>query len=196
MAVGRGTSRRNARISGGILRNLQRTRPTCVARRPSWFRPPSPLRAGGAVDEHQISYRRGPASAFSSRRRSARLATARSTSAVLKVENCPPPNCRAPRPCCCCRAPHRCRPGCRPPAALNSFSSVGSGCGSVLARRTLSAIASASVRLMRDGSGVDFDIFLVPSRNDITRVAGPGSAARWKNASPKPRSRIVQRSRC
>ena len=46
---------------------------------------------------------------------------------------------------------------------------------------------------MRDWSeGSDFDIFLVPSRSDITRVAGPwisGSGC-GKNASPKPRLRI------
>ena len=68
------------------------------------------------------------------------------------------------------------------------FSSLGSGSGSVLARRILSAIASASsVKLMRDWSEAsDFDIFLEPSRSDITRVAGPwisGSGC-GKNASP------------
>ena len=70
------------------------------------------------------------------------------------------------------------------------MASLGSGSGSVLARRIFSAIVSASsVRLMRDWSdGSDFDIFLVPSRSDITRVAGPwisGSGC-GKNASPKP----------
>ncbi len=54
-------------------------------------------------------------------------------------------------------------------------SSEGSGSGSVLARRILSAIVSASSsRLMRLWSeGSDFDIFFVPSRRDITRAAGP-----------------------
>ena len=44
-----------------------------------------------------------------------------------------------------------------------------------LARRILSAIVSASsVRLIRDCSdGSDLDIFLVPSRSDMTRVASP-----------------------
>ena len=51
--------------------------------------------------------------------------------------------------------------------------SDGSGSGSVFARRIFSAMASASsVRLMRDWSdGSDFDIFLVPSRKDMTRAA-------------------------
>ena len=53
--------------------------------------------------------------------------------------------------------------------------SLGSGSVSVLALRIFRAIVSASsVRLRRDRSeGSDFDIFLVPSRRLITRVAGP-----------------------
>ena len=49
----------------------------------------------------------------------------------------------------------------------------GSGSGSVLARRIFRAIVSrSSVRLMRDWSEAsDFDIFLVPSRSDMTRAA-------------------------
>src|SRR5205809_8093693 len=55
------------------------------------------------------------------------------------------------------------------------FSSDGSGSGSVFALRIFCAIVSASsVRLMRELSEAsDFDIFLVPSRSDMTRVAGP-----------------------
>lgn len=51
----------------------------------------------------------------------------------------------------------------------------GSGSGSVLARLIFCAMASASsVRLMRLASeGSDFDIFFVPSRKLITRVAAP-----------------------
>ena len=47
--------------------------------------------------------------------------------------------------------------------------------GSVLALRIFFEIVSASsVRLMRDRSdGSDFDIFLEPSRSDMTRGAGP-----------------------
>ncbi len=52
---------------------------------------------------------------------------------------------------------------------------AGSGSGSVRALRILPAMVSASsvrlIRLMSDGS--DFDIFLVPSRRLITRVAVP-----------------------
>ena len=51
----------------------------------------------------------------------------------------------------------------------------GSGSGSVRALRIFEAMASASsvrlIRLMSEGS--DFDIFLVPSRSDMTRVAAP-----------------------
>ena len=51
----------------------------------------------------------------------------------------------------------------------------GSGSASVRALRIFWAIASASsvrlIRLMSEGS--DFDIFLVPSRRLITRVATP-----------------------
>ena len=73
-------------------------------------------------------------------------------------------------------------------------SSLGSGSGSVFALRIFCAIVSASsVRLMRELSDAsDFDIFLVPSRRLITRVAGPwitGSVS-GKNASPNPRARI------
>ncbi len=59
--------------------------------------------------------------------------------------------------------------------ASNPFSSDGSGSGSVLAFLIFLAMASASsVRLMRVMSdSSDFDIFLVPSRKLITRVAGP-----------------------
>ena len=55
------------------------------------------------------------------------------------------------------------------------FSSDGNGSGSVFALRIFCAMVSASsVRLMRELSdGSDFDIFLVPSRKLITRVAGP-----------------------
>src|SRR6267378_2215925 len=54
------------------------------------------------------------------------------------------------------------------------FSSLGSGSGSVFALRIFCAMVSASsVRLMRELSDEsDFDIFLVPSRKLITRVAG------------------------
>ena len=54
-------------------------------------------------------------------------------------------------------------------------SSLGNGSGSVFALQTFWAINSASsVRLIREKSdGSDLDIFLVPSRSDITRVAGP-----------------------
>ena len=54
-------------------------------------------------------------------------------------------------------------------------SSVGSGSGSVFAFWIFLAMVSASsVMLMRERSdGSDFDIFLVPSRKHITRVAGP-----------------------
>ena len=63
-------------------------------------------------------------------------------------------------------------------ASGRSFSSAsvsGSGSGSVRALRIFDAIASASsVRLIRLASeGSDFDIFLVPSRRLITRVAVP-----------------------
>ena len=58
---------------------------------------------------------------------------------------------------------------------LQSFTSDGSGSGSVLAFRIFLAMVSASsVRLMRDMSdSSDFDIFFVPSRKHMTRVAGP-----------------------
>ena len=51
----------------------------------------------------------------------------------------------------------------------------GEGSGSVLAFWIFLAMVSASsVMLMRERSeGSDFDIFLVPSRSDMTRVAGP-----------------------
>ena len=54
--------------------------------------------------------------------------------------------------------------------------SLGRASGSVFAFRIFLAIVSASsVRLMRDRSeGSDLDIFLVPSRSDMIRVAGPG----------------------
>ena len=65
----------------------------------------------------------------------------------------------------------------------------GSGSGSVFALRILSATVSASsVRLIRDMSdGSDFDIFLVPSRSDITRVAAPPitGSGRGKKSTPK-----------
>ncbi|MNY20504.1 hypothetical protein D3C86_1539850 [compost metagenome] len=53
--------------------------------------------------------------------------------------------------------------------------SLGSASGSVFAFLIFFEIAStSSMRLMRDRSeGSDFDIFLVPSFNDITRGAGP-----------------------
>ena len=96
---------------------------------------------------------------------------------------------RAPRPCSSRRAPHRCRRDCRPPVAARGPSPRSAAAPDRSWRvRILCAIASASsVRLMRDWSEAsDFDIFLVPSRSDITRVAGPwisGSGC-GKNASP------------
>ena len=72
--------------------------------------------------------------------------------------------------------------------ALEPLRLGGSGSGSVLALRIFLAMASASsVRLMRDMSeGSDLHILLVPSRRLMTRVAGPGSAARaaGKKSSP------------
>ena len=68
--------------------------------------------------------------------------------------------------------------------------SAGSGSGSVLALRIfLATVSASSVKLSRDRSeGSDFDIFLVPSRRLITRVAGPviiGSGG-GKKVSPWP----------
>ena len=61
--------------------------------------------------------------------------------------------------------------------------------GSVLALRIFWAMVSASsVRLMRDWSdGSDFDIFLVPSRSDITRVAGP-----WISGSGSGKNAVAE----
>ena len=51
-------------------------------------------------------------------------------------------------------------------------------------------VSASSVRLMRELSdGSDFDIFLVPSRRLITRVAGPvisGSGSGKNSPSLKP----------
>ncbi len=62
------------------------------------------------------------------------------------------------------------------------------------------AMASASsvrlIRLRSDGS--DFDIFLEPSRNDITRVASPsisGSGRGKKSGAPKSRLNLAAMSR-
>src|SRR5258705_443641 len=79
--------------------------------------------------------------------------------------------------------------------ASRPFSSDGNGSGSVLALRTFCAIVSASsVRLIRELSDAsDFDIFLVPSRKLITRVAGPvitGSGSGKNNPSLEPWLRI------
>ena len=55
-------------------------------------------------------------------------------------------------------------------------------------------VSASSVKLIRDSSaGSDFDIFLVPSLSDITRVAGPwiNGSGRVKNASPKPSRAIA-----
>ncbi len=64
----------------------------------------------------------------------------------------------------------------------------GSGSGSVLALRIFCAIWSASsVRLIRLWSlGSDYDIFFVPSRSDITRVAAPSisGSTTGKNSTP------------
>ena len=70
----------------------------------------------------------------------------------------------------------------------NPFSSDGSGSGSVLAFLIFLAMESASsVRLMRVMSlSSDFDIFLVPSRKLITRVAGP--VIRGSGSGKKPSS--------
>src|SRR6201995_4492793 len=75
---------------------------------------------------------------------------------------------------------------------------AGIGLGSVFALRIFCAIVSAlSVRLMRLLSlSSDFDIFLVPSRNDITRVAGPvitGSGCGKNHPSAKTLLRIEAR---
>src|ERR1700732_875741 len=75
------------------------------------------------------------------------------------------------------------------------FSSDGSGSGSVFALRVFCAMVSASSgRLIRELSDEsDFDIFLVPSRSDITRVAGPvirGSGCGKNNPSARPWPRI------
>ena len=60
------------------------------------------------------------------------------------------------------------------------------------ARRILRAIVSASsVRLILDCSdGSDFDIFLVPSRKDMTRVASPRIMGSGKGNSSTPKRRL------
>ena len=72
--------------------------------------------------------------------------------------------------------------------------SEGSGSGSVLALRIFVAIVSASsVMLIRERSeGSDFDIFFMPSRRLMIRVAGPwiSGSGSGKNASPKPLPRM------
>src|SRR4051794_18844775 len=126
----------------------------------------------------------------------ASLVTHKSTSAFLKLENWPPPKSLSTsaleRPESAAKMPTRLSASGR---ASRPFSSVGSGSGSVLALRTFCAMVSASsVKLMRELSDAsDFDIFLVPSRKLMTRVAGPvikGSGSGKNRPSLAPWLRI------
>ena len=88
----------------------------------------------------------------------------------------------------------------RPRRLGERVKAIGSGSGSVLALRILREICSASsVRLMRLASeGSDLDIFFVPSRRDMTRVAGPwmiGSGTGKKPGTPKSLLNLAAMSR-